>query len=173
MDFQLTDEQRMFQDAVAGLAHRHLADGALERTRLPVFPRDIARLFADHGLMGITIDEKLLELTVSDLSSLDGLDGAVRHVRPTAEGFRLLIDTRNLPESHHHSAGRSVATVSVVGRRLVTHPGLTHRALTSIPTTIEHWWTDDAALHLQVPVAEAAAAAQALHDELIGSPHQR
>ena len=41
-----------------GLAERHLADGALERAHEPGYPRDVAKLLADNGLMGITIREE-------------------------------------------------------------------------------------------------------------------
>ena len=58
MDFQLTEEQRIFGDSVRGVAERHLADGALERAHDPGYPRDVAKLFADHGLMGITVREQ-------------------------------------------------------------------------------------------------------------------
>ena len=58
MDFELTEEQRAFQDAVRGLAERHLAVDNLKRAHEPGYPLDIARLFADQGLMGITLPEE-------------------------------------------------------------------------------------------------------------------
>jgi alkylation response protein AidB-like acyl-CoA dehydrogenase len=58
MDFQLTEEQLAFQDSVRGLAQRHLAEGALERAHSSGFPVDIAKFFAKHGLMGITLPEE-------------------------------------------------------------------------------------------------------------------
>jgi alkylation response protein AidB-like acyl-CoA dehydrogenase len=57
MNFNLSEEQIAFQNSVRGLAERHLADGALKRAHQPGFPKDIARLFADNGLMGITLPE--------------------------------------------------------------------------------------------------------------------
>lgn len=57
MDFVFTEEQRIFQDSVRGLAQRYLAEGALERAHNPAFPRDVARLMAENGLLGITIPE--------------------------------------------------------------------------------------------------------------------
>ncbi len=57
MDFELTEEQRMFRDSVRGLAQRPLAAGALERAHAPGFPFDVAKLFAAQGLTGITIAE--------------------------------------------------------------------------------------------------------------------
>ena len=57
MDFDLSDEQKMFQDAVAGFAERHLAKDALKRAHTDGFPRDVAKLMAGQGLLGITIPE--------------------------------------------------------------------------------------------------------------------
>ena len=57
MDFRLSDEQEMFRRSVQGIAERHLAGGALARAHDPGFPFDVARLFAENGLMGITIAE--------------------------------------------------------------------------------------------------------------------
>jgi len=56
MDFELSEEQRMFQDSVRRLAVQELTDGALARAQVPSFPFDIAKLFAANGLLGITID---------------------------------------------------------------------------------------------------------------------
>jgi alkylation response protein AidB-like acyl-CoA dehydrogenase len=58
VDFQLNAEQRAFQDSVRKLAERHLLDGALKRTKSTTFPFDVARLFAENGLMGVTIPEE-------------------------------------------------------------------------------------------------------------------
>jgi alkylation response protein AidB-like acyl-CoA dehydrogenase len=58
MDFELTEEQRMFRDAVKGLGERHLAEGALERAHAGPFPKDVARLLSENGLLGITIAEE-------------------------------------------------------------------------------------------------------------------
>lgn len=57
MNFELTEEQRMFQEAVRGFAERHLRAGALERAHRAEHPHDVGRLMADQGLMGITLPE--------------------------------------------------------------------------------------------------------------------
>ncbi len=57
MDFELSEEQRMFQDSVRGMADRHLAKNALARAHSPGFPLDVMRLIAEQGLIGITIPE--------------------------------------------------------------------------------------------------------------------
>ena len=57
MDFELTEQQSIFRDQVRGLAERHLTTGALERAHDSRYPFAIARLFAEKGLLGITISE--------------------------------------------------------------------------------------------------------------------
>ena len=57
MDFSLTEDQRLFSDSVQGFAERYLAEGALARAHAGTFPWDIAKLMAEHGLLGITIAE--------------------------------------------------------------------------------------------------------------------
>lgn len=57
MDFTLSEQERQFADAVNRFAVRHLAAGALDRAHTHSFPYDVARLMADQGLLGITIDE--------------------------------------------------------------------------------------------------------------------
>ncbi|HTP97169.1 MAG TPA: acyl-CoA dehydrogenase [Burkholderiales bacterium] len=57
MDFKLGEEQRLFQDAVRAFADKHLAPGALARAHAAEYPRDVARLMAKQGLLGITISE--------------------------------------------------------------------------------------------------------------------
>ncbi|MGZ8154313.1 MAG: acyl-CoA dehydrogenase family protein [Burkholderiales bacterium] len=58
MNFQLTQDQETFRNAVRGFAERHLREGALARAHAPEHPWDVARLMADQGLLGITIPEK-------------------------------------------------------------------------------------------------------------------
>ena len=58
MDFQLTEEQKMFQSAVRGAADRHLAADNLERAHSPGYPLDVAKFFFEQGLMGITLPEE-------------------------------------------------------------------------------------------------------------------
>ena len=118
--------------------------------------------------LGVTTDTRLIEVHTSDLATLRGLDDAVRHVRPTDDGFAILVDVRNLPEAGVTASGRPVATVTAVGRRLVTHPATTARALHAVDVPIERWWTDAAALHFQVSRDHAEAAARSLHAALIG-----
>ena len=58
MDFNLTEEQIIFQNSVRSLAEKYLEENNLKRAHDPLFPKDIAKLFSKNGLMGITLPEK-------------------------------------------------------------------------------------------------------------------
>ena len=58
MNFQLSEDQKTFQDSVRKFAERHLRAGARERAHATEYPWDVARLMAENGLLGITIAEK-------------------------------------------------------------------------------------------------------------------
>ena len=58
MDFNLTEEQQVFQNSVRNMAENNLKKDNLKRAHDPKFPRDIAKLFAENSLMGITLPEK-------------------------------------------------------------------------------------------------------------------
>ena len=57
MNFDFTDEQRLFVESVRRFAETHLAEGALRRAHDPRFPYDVAQLMAKQGLMGISLPE--------------------------------------------------------------------------------------------------------------------
>ncbi|MGC3987408.1 MAG: acyl-CoA dehydrogenase [Pseudorhodoferax sp.] len=57
MNFDLSEDDRAFADAVGRFARAKLADGALARAHTPDFPWETARLLADQGLLGITFGE--------------------------------------------------------------------------------------------------------------------
>jgi alkylation response protein AidB-like acyl-CoA dehydrogenase len=58
MNFELTDEQKQFREAVRGFAARRLREGALARAHSPDHPWDVAKLMAQQGLLGITISQE-------------------------------------------------------------------------------------------------------------------
>lgn len=58
MDFNLSDDQRQFGEAVRKFARAELADGALQRANSDEIPKEIARRMAEIGLLGITIPEQ-------------------------------------------------------------------------------------------------------------------
>jgi len=55
MDFQFTQEQRLFAEAVRRFAAAQLAPGSLERAHNPAFPFDVAELMGRQGLLGLTL----------------------------------------------------------------------------------------------------------------------
>jgi alkylation response protein AidB-like acyl-CoA dehydrogenase len=57
MNFDVTDEQRLFAESVSRFALEHLAAGALKRAHDPRFPSDVAQLMAKQGLLGIALPE--------------------------------------------------------------------------------------------------------------------
>jgi alkylation response protein AidB-like acyl-CoA dehydrogenase len=57
MDFNLTEEQELFQDSVRKFALRELAEDAAERARNHNLPWDVAEKMGQMGLLGITLPE--------------------------------------------------------------------------------------------------------------------
>ena len=57
MNFDFTDEQKLFADAVRKFAVANLETGSLARAHDPGFPFDVAVLMSRQGLLGITIPE--------------------------------------------------------------------------------------------------------------------
>ena len=57
MNFEFTQEQNLFAEAVRGFAASRLESGALARAHDPRFPFDVAALMARQGLIGITIPQ--------------------------------------------------------------------------------------------------------------------
>lgn len=58
MDFDFTEEQRAFADAVRRFAQAELAPGALERAHSPAYPWETAARIAKQGLLGILFPEE-------------------------------------------------------------------------------------------------------------------
>src|SRR5262244_2156211 len=57
MNFEFTEEQKLFAESVRRFARAELAPGALKRAHDPRFPFDIAKRMHAQGLMGITLPE--------------------------------------------------------------------------------------------------------------------
>ena len=51
MNFNLSEEQLAFQNSVRSLAEKYLTKDNLKRAHDPLFPKDIAKLFAKNGLI--------------------------------------------------------------------------------------------------------------------------
>jgi alkylation response protein AidB-like acyl-CoA dehydrogenase len=58
MNFEFTDEQKLFAESVRRFALAHLEKDALARAHDPRFPFAVAKLMSEQGLMGITLGEK-------------------------------------------------------------------------------------------------------------------
>src|ERR1700744_3206441 len=58
MNFEFTDEQKLFADSVKRFARENLSQGALKRAHSPRFPSDVAQLMAKQGLLGIALPER-------------------------------------------------------------------------------------------------------------------
>jgi len=58
MDFEFTDEQKLFAESVSRFARDNLAADALKRAHNPGFPFDVAQLMARQGLLGIALPER-------------------------------------------------------------------------------------------------------------------
>lgn len=55
MDFNFSDEQKLFADTVRRFAEDKLKDGALKRAHDPEYPWEIAKLLSEQGFLGITL----------------------------------------------------------------------------------------------------------------------
>ena len=58
MNFEFTEEQKLFAESVRKFALAHLEKDSLKRAHISGFPFDIAKLMGAQGLMGITIPEE-------------------------------------------------------------------------------------------------------------------
>ena len=55
MNFEFTEEQKLFADSVRRFALANLETDALKRAHDPRYPFAVAKLMSEQGLMGITI----------------------------------------------------------------------------------------------------------------------
>lgn len=62
MDFDLSPDERAFQDSVSRFAQDKLAAGALARAHEPGYPWETAQLLASQGLLGIVMPEYSADL---------------------------------------------------------------------------------------------------------------
>ncbi len=128
-------------------------------TRLPPGPAPVA-------VVGVTTDEKLLEVVVSSASDLAAFPTCVRHIHPHAQGIRAILDLRNLPGTP--PTGHPVASVTAVGLALLLDPAVLERALAvSLPFTPRTWWATGESLVVVVERGASAALARALHNTLV------
>lgn len=58
MDFNLTEEQQMIQQAARDFAHAELLDGVIERDNEQKFPYDAVKKMGEMGFLGMMVDPK-------------------------------------------------------------------------------------------------------------------
>ncbi|MCX7635191.1 MAG: acyl-CoA dehydrogenase family protein, partial [Syntrophales bacterium] len=58
MDFQLSEEHRMFKESVATFAAKEIAPLAEDMDRHDIWPDGLWQKLADLGIMGITVDPR-------------------------------------------------------------------------------------------------------------------
>ena len=58
MDFNLTEEHVMIQEAARDFARTELLPGVIERDNKQEFPQELVRKMGDLGFMGIMVDPK-------------------------------------------------------------------------------------------------------------------
>lgn len=81
MDFDLSQEHKLFRDTVREFADKEVAPGALERDKTHEFPHDIVKKMAALGLMGVPFPEEYggaggdtisYAIAVEEISRADG-----------------------------------------------------------------------------------------------------
>ena len=86
MNFELSEEQRAFQDVARSFAAEQLAPHAAEWDEHSIFPEDALRAAAALGLAGIYVAEDVGGSGLGRLAStliFEELAGAARRPRPT------------------------------------------------------------------------------------------
>lgn len=125
-------------------------------TRLPPGP-------APTEPVAVAADEQLVLVQGVLPQDLVRVEGAVRAWLP---GGAALVDMRNL---HGEALGRPVATVTAVGRQLVTDPAWTARALAALEgLEVEAWWAQGDAFTAMLPRSAALEGQRRLHAALVG-----
>jgi alkylation response protein AidB-like acyl-CoA dehydrogenase len=100
LDFELSEEHRLFRESVRDFAEKEVAPGAIERDRMHEFPADLLKRMAELGLMGIPFPEKYggaggdtlsYAIAVEEISRVDGSLGIIlaAHISLGASPFYL------------------------------------------------------------------------------------
>lgn len=135
-------------------------------TRLPPGP-------APDRVVAVATDTELQHLIVEYEDILDALPSCARAWMPGPGGVHALLDQRNLHGSWTPGAGvrdlGPVATVSAVGREVVTDPRVTRAALAAAREAgpVALWWAAGETFSAVVPRSTAGEAQRSLHRILI------
>jgi hypothetical protein len=94
---------------------------------------------------------------------------------PSAEGTRILVDTRNLPDPASWALPGGLtdlgptATLSIIGRAALSDPTIVQTAVRTLQDYgLMTWWATPDRLIAELPRPQLARAQQALHRALIG-----
>lgn len=134
-------------------------------TRLPLGP-------APDEPVAVTADDQLEHVVIRAPGAL-AASGASRAWWTEGDGVHLLLDRRNLHDLAAAGAvgGTPVATVSAIGRSLVTDPAWASRAAAALaPFPVARWAAAGETWWAIVPPERAAEAQRALHDALLAGP---
>ena len=121
----------------------------------------------EDAVVGIARDDKLYVVDVE--TNLSIAAGAITARLPDG---RVLIDGRNLPESSAWGfPAHPIATVSAIGRNVVSDPAVTDAANDAVEGASENpvVWAHGSRLTAMVERSEAEGVERALHAALIGT----
>ncbi len=100
MDFELSEEHKLFRETVRDFAEKEVAPGAIERDQTHEFPAHLLKRMAELGLLGIPFPEKYggaggdtlsYAIAVEEISRVDGSLGIIlaAHISLGASPFYL------------------------------------------------------------------------------------
>jgi aspartate kinase len=130
---------------------------------------------APDAVVAVSADNELQHIMVAGPSVLRGVPSVANAVRAwwtNDAGTHALIDRRNLPEAGAWESltgvldRGAVATVSAIGRAVVSRPGVTAEALASIGTP-QHWGASGETFWAVVPLDRSDERQSALHRALL------
>ena len=134
-------------------------------TRLPPGP-------APDRVVAVAVDDQLHQVRLDRPEALPGVSGAVRRWFSEGGALHALLDRRNVPDlaqvlgADGVTDAGPVATVSAVGRAVVTRPEVTARAVAAVPQALR-WGAGGETFWALVPIDQAGPAQQALHAALL------
>ena len=134
-------------------------------TRLPPGP-------APDRVVAVAADDQLHHVRLNGPAALSEVAGAVRRWFTDHGALHAVLDRRNVPDlagllgAPGVTDGGPVATVSAVGRAVVTRPMVTAAAVAAVPQALR-WGAGGETFWALVPVSAADAAQRALHAALI------
>jgi aspartate kinase len=128
-----------------------------------------------EGVVGIAADPQLHAIAQSPGGPALPWPDVARAYLPSAEGTRILVDTRNLPDPASWALPDGLtdlgptATLSIIGRAALSDPTIVQTAVRTLQDYgLMTWWATPDRLIAELPRPQLARAQQALHRALIG-----